>query len=1167
MDRFELNVTESNNSGREDRNERVANLYGLSKSPLLCQVRRAIFPFYVLSVCTNSSKTKSCVVGLQADGCTMDVSKMKEYNSRYKICETHLRAKVVTKDGKSQRFCQQCGKFHDVSEFDGDKRSCRARLDRHNARRRRQREMQHMLKTTGRIDEAALRAKYGLSEEELAPKVERLAKQMRISGRGQQPLLDRSSNSNASGNALAALAGFAGIPGITQEDLDLLGDSFLGEVLAPSSTTVPVMTGGGQGLTNGAADFLSIDPSSVMDLDDISVLEELTQDFGMPANVAAYAAANLPSKGSFSAGSDPLQSVLNSDAVAGKVHNTSSINLDLRGMDDVHRMHHMALDSTISNSACSNMSNGNVYHRTVTTGINPSPFARQNFVGSQSVHSYANGILNVGAPSVHPPVTPSQGGADGSAAGGGGGDGVTVAGIHTSSEPVSVLEEALNLLAYDYQSIHFMTEEKLLKFSAKLFGCTPAELPSDLRASLMDMLAVDAVEGYMRPGCVHIELNAMVANNTGEDGLHAAVQRFLSHHGTADMASSRRLVFQLENQIAVVDKGKLRHVINTSGAKSMLPRILGVDTSVVLAPQQSARQQSDNNDDCTIRLTIQGCNLDEEKDTVLLRTQGRHLNAKKIVRNDGLYQQGVLQVEVEKDEIASLGGGCLHVEIMRGSYVSPAQCLLVAPSTELLEELEDIMAVQVGRSVENRHCCRETLAYYIGVVLEASSCNNSLEQSTAALPLSPQLAATRLVPFFIQRNKPKLTKMALQVACGPDYILQRRQTTTIMGLEKELSLLFAAVRTKSFEMVDTVLEWAEQYGVLLKATQASTMHKKLTPLHLAALINDGGKIAQLLTEKCDDAYSGWRSAKAVDGSTPMELASRVGTAGPLESMLLKRKLAHLNGEHKIEASSSGTSDLNRGSKHGYSSEGLLMVKTDDSVLLQPAGHKFCLLGFYAPELEAAYGRWFHLGQLTVDRIFQTITAIYLLISIFSLSPSHHSSSTSTLNINWTVTSLLLVFNVTSLLFSMIAQRLYVRYRDLHCVMSIMLHRVASIVETAIVHSTSSSFAADAAAAARIGSVATLLDSSSLPQVLLLCIGAKGRAKFMLPALLVTLGLSMSMNAKLCAAAFPNWTVPTGGCEFCMRVLQTCCGFLLPAGFSVLMERRSRHSFLRSISFK
>jgi hypothetical protein len=38
--------------------------------------------------------------------------------------------------GRHQRYCQQCGRFHPLAAFDDDRRSCRAGLARHNARRR-----------------------------------------------------------------------------------------------------------------------------------------------------------------------------------------------------------------------------------------------------------------------------------------------------------------------------------------------------------------------------------------------------------------------------------------------------------------------------------------------------------------------------------------------------------------------------------------------------------------------------------------------------------------------------------------------------------------------------------------------------------------------------------------------------------------------------------------------------------------------------------------------------------------------------------------------------------------------------------------------------------------------------------------------------------------------
>eukprot|EP00955_Chlamydomonas_euryale_P047590 353725-Chlamydomonas_euryale.AAC.3 len=51
-------------------------------------------------------------------------------------CTWTLQAHSITKDGIPMRFCQQCGRFHHLNEFDGEKRSCRARLQKHNARRR-----------------------------------------------------------------------------------------------------------------------------------------------------------------------------------------------------------------------------------------------------------------------------------------------------------------------------------------------------------------------------------------------------------------------------------------------------------------------------------------------------------------------------------------------------------------------------------------------------------------------------------------------------------------------------------------------------------------------------------------------------------------------------------------------------------------------------------------------------------------------------------------------------------------------------------------------------------------------------------------------------------------------------------------------------------------------
>ncbi|KAF8400129.1 hypothetical protein HHK36_013425 [Tetracentron sinense] len=72
----------------------------------------------------------------QVQGCIIDLSSAKDYHRRHRVCESHSKCPKVTVAGLERRFCQQCSRFHDLSEFDEKKRSCRRRLSDHNARRR-----------------------------------------------------------------------------------------------------------------------------------------------------------------------------------------------------------------------------------------------------------------------------------------------------------------------------------------------------------------------------------------------------------------------------------------------------------------------------------------------------------------------------------------------------------------------------------------------------------------------------------------------------------------------------------------------------------------------------------------------------------------------------------------------------------------------------------------------------------------------------------------------------------------------------------------------------------------------------------------------------------------------------------------------------------------------
>ncbi|KAK3404736.1 squamosa promoter-binding protein 1 [Eucalyptus grandis] len=86
----------------------------------------------------------------QAEKCTADLTEARQYHRRHKVCEQHAKAPAVVVGGLYQRFCQQCSRFHELLEFDENKRSCRRRLAGHNERRRKNPAEPHIEGSSGK---------------------------------------------------------------------------------------------------------------------------------------------------------------------------------------------------------------------------------------------------------------------------------------------------------------------------------------------------------------------------------------------------------------------------------------------------------------------------------------------------------------------------------------------------------------------------------------------------------------------------------------------------------------------------------------------------------------------------------------------------------------------------------------------------------------------------------------------------------------------------------------------------------------------------------------------------------------------------------------------------------------------------------------------------------
>ena len=80
----------------------------------------------------NEQKTLVCHV-CQSE---VDVEDIKRYIRCRKICNTCRTSLSCSKNGQIVRYCQLCSWVHPLEDFDGDRRSCRSELMKHNMRRR-----------------------------------------------------------------------------------------------------------------------------------------------------------------------------------------------------------------------------------------------------------------------------------------------------------------------------------------------------------------------------------------------------------------------------------------------------------------------------------------------------------------------------------------------------------------------------------------------------------------------------------------------------------------------------------------------------------------------------------------------------------------------------------------------------------------------------------------------------------------------------------------------------------------------------------------------------------------------------------------------------------------------------------------------------------------------
>ncbi len=214
--------------------------------------------------------------------------------------------------------------------------------------------------------------------------------------------------------------------------------------------------------------------------------------------------------------------------------------------------------------------------------------------------------------------------------------------------------------------------------------------------------------------------------------------------------------------------------------------------------------------------------------------------------------------------------GCrlLQVEVCKRGFLSRCRPLLVVDDPVLAAEVNTLLERQ---QVPMNHKQREALLHDLAAVLAFAAGT----AGAAAVPASVVVQkARRLLVLACDLGWPAVAARVLPVALSG----AANATEAVAAVEnlvegqEELTLLHRAVRSGSLPLVKGIMAWGEQNQYQWPVDKGGPYG--LTPLHLAAMLDDDGVIALRLMDTCGP--QAFTSACSDDGVTPFHLAFQMG---------------------------------------------------------------------------------------------------------------------------------------------------------------------------------------------------------------------------------------------------------------------------------------------------
>ncbi|KAK9842848.1 hypothetical protein WJX74_003337 [Apatococcus lobatus] len=835
----------------------------------------------------------------QADGCQADLSRLSVYHQRCRICEEHLKADDFMRCGRPKRFCQQCGRSHELTAFDPKRRSCRDQLAKHAARRRKRsasKSVQHKVIKLEPADGPS--AGTPPASEAPALPLEQAATSCQLpialevtsnADEVEPVVVDGSTTATASSD-------------IPRSQPEALPCQFMRTLLSAQQPG-----GSCSGWTSLMAEACSINAQQPViqpgllrgeagqDLEQLLQQQQAASDPRNPGARPGAAPDNPDVPSSWATGDSQPE------------HQPQQL-----GYAQQHRHLQPQPQQGVQIP-------GQPFHEPAE---DPQELWQQ-YQGQQRLASQplpassfdlAMSLLGPVASSSTQqlPLPQQQGWAMGPAAG---------------STPLT------------YHPHHFVS-----RLSLKLFSCTPADLPDDLRAQLTGWLksAPAGAEGYMRPGCVHLTLDALV-DSADSGSIESLVQHLVCGNTKASPAdgltspqssspasqlfTAKSWMVQLQEEVALVHQGRI--VKRWSVGEDTLPQAAASGFPVICRLLPSAMVAAKLQFPSVVEL--QGFNIGCGSLTVLCRANGRYLPVKLVegqtscCRN--LSQHTDFSMQVLSVQLpANLPSGIVYIEVQKGAYLSAAAPLLIADKALAASEASELLAAAAdGQSHAGLITDFGVVASALSLQLASTSppsglqrdqpgrlssgiCSKCVEGPAPAPSMAASVSdaviratARKLLQVACRRGAARLIQYLLPIAAGaaaagkqqllsgrscnelelPSPASDRRADLTAPDATG-MTLLHSAVQSGCAVAVDALLDGGCRLGIHWQGDAKGPAG--LTPLHLAAVLQDHGACARSLM-KAGEPGGNNHTTKPNKGQCSKTLPAEALSAGSMTTAL------------------------------------------------------------------------------------------------------------------------------------------------------------------------------------------------------------------------------------------------------------------------------------------